>query len=170
MYGISVRPKKLRGKHPRKLETDIIRALEQSVPLALDIVRNELMAEVPKGMKDMRERGQMHLEDYLRIPSLCVRRPSKLSGYVFFNKNLVPHVKYILGKVGQGMATHGGYRIPKTGYKYYLHWVDEEGEKFRTWTWRIHGIPRNDFRTRAYVNARAKIFRVFQGALVAKLI
>jgi hypothetical protein len=140
-----------RGKKLVKVNPDLKKGLEENVMNCVEIERKALLKEVPRGEKDMREIGQMHLADYLSMPNLCIRKRSKHTGYVFFNQRLVRHIKWVVIK------TKSDYQI--RGHPLLHFWWKNAGVWFTGPLVKHHpGSKANTFIKKAWRNSRGQIW------------
>jgi len=136
-----------RGKTLTRLNKDLKIGLEESVNNGLELIRKEMINEAPS-----REKGNKYSQNqiisYLKIPSECIRKPSKHTGYVYIDQRKLPHIKYVLG--GRKSKTY-----PKKG-NLLVFWKPFEG-RFIFTRW-IRGFPANNFISRAYLKVRGPIY------------
>lgn len=150
------------GKSPLSLIKDMHKEMPLIVSDDLDYIREELYKEAPRmdRTKDNREshvrpKGRKHLHRYLRQRGQCQRRTSPLSGYIFFDEGLVPHIKFVIENVKK-------HRIPASGSKLMKFW------SLKTNNWIIAkvvnnsgGSPPNNFIARVYDKSYGHIINGF---------
>ena len=151
-----------KGKSPLMLIRDMHKEMTLVVTDSLEYIREELYKEAPRmdRSKDNREshirpKGRKHLHRYLKERGQCKRRTSPLSGYIFFDEALVPHIKYVIEKVKK-------HRIPASGSTLMKFW------SLKAKDWVIArvvkdsgGSPPNDFIGRVYDKSYGHIINTF---------
>lgn len=150
------------GKSPLSLIKDIRKEMPQIVSDDLEYIRGELYKEAPRMDRSndnreshVRPKGRKHLSRYLKQRSRCQRRTSPLSGYIFFDEGLVPHIKFVIEKVKK-------HRIPVSGSKLMKFW----SLKANKWVFakvvnNSGGSPANNFIERVYDKSYGHIVNGF---------
>ena len=87
-----------RGKTLIRLNKDLELELEKAVNDGLELTRRIMREEAPSSKYKGSKYSKNRIINFLRAPSRCIRKISKLNGYVFLDERILLHLKYVIQK------------------------------------------------------------------------